>query len=79
MQERKRKKAKHAVFWKYSIYPKANKPLRNSIRNFRPTRIAMLQADTRQELDAILDHIETDILPYTETHNQEDDDEARTD
>jgi tRNA-dihydrouridine synthase len=38
-------------------------PLFKGIRDFRPTRIAMLQADTRAELDAILDHIEKDILP----------------
>ena len=53
-------------------------PLFKGIRDFRPTRIAMLQANTRQELDAILDHIENDILPYTETQNQNED-EARTD
>ena len=51
-------------------------PLFKGIRDFRPTRIAMLQANTRQDLDAILDHIENDILPYTENQN---DDEARTD
>ena len=38
-------------------------PLFKGIRNFRPTRIAMLQADTRSELEAILDHIEKEILP----------------
>ena len=38
-------------------------PLFKGIRNFRPTRIAMLQANTRTELDQILDHIEKDILP----------------
>ena len=38
-------------------------PLFKGIRNFRPTRIAMLRADTRSELDAILDHIEKEILP----------------
>lgn len=32
------------------------------IPNFRETRIAMLRADTWPELDAILNHIETDIL-----------------
>ncbi len=48
-------------------------PLFKGIRNFRPLRIAMLQADTRQELDAILDHIENDILPNAERQNQEDD------
>ena len=41
-------------------------PLFKGIRNFRPTRIAMLQADTRAELEAILDHIENDILPNVE-------------
>ena len=38
-------------------------PLFKGIRNFRPLRIAMLQANTRAELDSILDHIEKDILP----------------
>ena len=38
-------------------------PLFKGIRNFRPTRIDMLRADTRAQLDAILDHIERDILP----------------
>jgi len=45
-------------------------PLFKGIRNFRPTRIAMLRADTRSELEAILDHIENDILPYLETQNE---------
>ena len=48
-------------------------PLFKGIRNFRPTRIAMLQANTRQELEAILDHIENDILPNAEHQTQEDD------
>jgi nifR3 family TIM-barrel protein len=48
-------------------------PLFKGIRNFRPTRIAMLQANTRQELEAILDHIENDILPNSEHLTQEDD------
>ncbi len=52
-------------------------PLFKGIRNFRPLRIAMLQANTRQELDAILDHIENDILPNIETQNQDNDDETR--
>ena len=39
-------------------------PLFKGIYGFRPTRIAMLQARTREELDAILTHIEQDILPY---------------
>ena len=51
-------------------------PLFKGIRNFRPTRIAMLQANTRQELDTILDHIENDILPNIDNQNQ-DDDETR--
>ncbi|MBQ3732139.1 MAG: tRNA-dihydrouridine synthase, partial [Muribaculaceae bacterium] len=46
-------------------------PLFKGIRNFRPTRIAMLQADTRAELESILDHIEKDILPVTDTENDE--------
>jgi tRNA-dihydrouridine synthase len=33
------------------------------IRDFRPMRIAMLQASTRADLEKILDKIETDILP----------------
>lgn len=48
-------------------------PLFKGIRNFRPTRIAMLQANTRAELEAILDHIENDILPNAEHQTQEDD------
>ena len=47
-------------------------PLFKGIRNFRPTRIAMLQANTRAELDAILDHIEHDILPNITTQTEED-------
>ena len=46
-------------------------PLFKGIRNFRPTRIAMLQADTRAELDAILDHIEKDILPTIDNQSIE--------
>ena len=46
-------------------------PLFKGIRNFRPTRIAMLRADTRDELEAILDHIEKDILPNLSTQNDE--------
>ena len=38
-------------------------PLLKGIYNFRDTRIAMLQANTRDELVAILDRIESDILP----------------
>ncbi|MCF0182257.1 MAG: tRNA dihydrouridine synthase DusB [Muribaculaceae bacterium] len=39
-------------------------PLFKGIRDFRPTRIAMLQAATRSELLNILNHVERDILPY---------------
>jgi len=46
-------------------------PLFKGIRNFRPLRIAMLQADTRAELEAILDHIEKDILPNIDNQNNE--------
>jgi tRNA-dihydrouridine synthase len=53
-------------------------PLFKGIRNFRPTRIAMLQANTRQELEAILDHIENDILPNSEHLTQEDDEKKDT-
>ena len=38
-------------------------PLFKGIRNFRETRIAMLRANTKDELTSILDHIENDILP----------------
>ena len=38
-------------------------PLFKGIYDFRSTRIAMLRADTRAELEAILDHVEQDILP----------------
>ena len=38
-------------------------PVLKGIYDFRQTRIAMLRADTRTELEAILDHIERDILP----------------
>jgi len=41
-------------------------PLFKGIRNFRPTRIAMLQADTREQLEQLLDHIENDILTKPE-------------
>ena len=46
-------------------------PLFKGIRNFRPTRIAMLRADTRDELEAILDQIENEILPQLEIQNDE--------
>lgn len=39
-------------------------PLFKGIYDFRSTRIAMLQANTRDELVAILDHVEKDILPH---------------
>ena len=38
-------------------------PLLKGIKNFRDTRIAMLRANTKTELTAILDHIENDIFP----------------
>ena len=41
-------------------------PVLKGIRDFRPVRIAMLRADTRDSLLAILDHIERDILPNAE-------------
>ncbi len=41
----------------------AASPLFKGIPNFRDTRIAMLQAPTLQQLEAILTHIEQDILP----------------
>lgn len=40
----------------------AASPLFKAIPNFRPTRISMLRANTRQELLEILNHIETNIL-----------------
>lgn len=40
-------------------------PLFKGIPHFRDTRIAMLRADTLEELEAILQHIETDIIPNT--------------
>ena len=46
-------------------------PLFKGIRNFRPMRIAMLRADTRAELEAILDKIENDILPNLETQTDD--------
>ena len=54
-------------------------PLFKGIRNFRPTRIAMLQADTREQLDAILDHIENDILPNIDNQSEGIDDETTID
>lgn len=43
----------------------AASPLFKGIPDFRQTRIAMLRADTFDELERILIHIETDILPNT--------------
>lgn len=45
----------------------AASPLFKGIPSFRPTRIAMLRASTLDELNAILNHIETEILPNMET------------
>ncbi len=45
----------------------AASPLFKSIPGFRPTRIAMLQAKTLDELEEILNHIENDILPQVST------------
>ncbi len=39
-------------------------PLFKGIYNFRDTRIAMLQANTRAELEAILDRVEHEVLPH---------------
>lgn len=44
----------------------AASPLFKSIPNFRPTRIAMLKADTLDDLEEILRHIEEDIIPNIE-------------
>lgn len=41
----------------------AASPLFKGIPSFRPTRIEMLRAGTLESLEAILDHIENDILP----------------
>ena len=38
-------------------------PLFKGIPNFRETRIAMLRADTLDELMNIINHVERDILP----------------
>nr|WP_303330675.1 tRNA dihydrouridine synthase DusB [uncultured Duncaniella sp.] len=43
----------------------AASPLFKGIPHFRDTRIAMLRADNYDELDAILSHIQHDILPET--------------
>lgn len=47
----------------------AASPLFKSIPDFRPTRIAMLKASTLDELEAILDNIEHNILPRVSQHN----------
>lgn len=41
----------------------AASPLFKGIPSFRPTRVAMLRANTLDELDAILSHIENHIIP----------------
>ncbi|MCM1348795.1 MAG: tRNA dihydrouridine synthase DusB [Firmicutes bacterium] len=41
----------------------AASPLFKGIPHFRDTRIAMLRADTLEELESILSHIEKDIIP----------------
>jgi len=43
--------------------PLAASPLFKCIPDFRPTRIAMLKASTLDELEAVLSHIENDIIP----------------
>ena len=45
-------------------------PLFKGIPNFRDTRIAMLQANTVDELTAILDKIECDILLLTKINRK---------
>ena len=46
----------------------AASPLFKGIPNFRPTRIEMLRADTIDELETILSHIERDIIPSVTNH-----------
>ena len=41
----------------------AASPLFKSIPNFRPTRIQLLRAATVEELDAVLNTIENEIIP----------------
>lgn len=51
----------------------AASPLFKNIPGFRPTRIAMLKATTLDELDAILEHIENNIIPgipYSSNSNE---------
>lgn len=46
----------------------AASPLFKGIPNFRPTRIEMLRANTIDELETILSHIERDIIPSVTNH-----------
>lgn len=48
----------------------AASPLFKGIPNFRETRIAMLRAETASELEAILQRVETEILPVMENENK---------
>lgn len=48
----------------------AASPLFKGIPNFRETRIAMLRAETASELEAILQRVETEILPAIENENK---------
>ncbi|MDE6575172.1 MAG: tRNA dihydrouridine synthase DusB [Muribaculaceae bacterium] len=48
----------------------AASPLFKSIPNFRPVRIAMLKADTLDELENILCTIENDIIPSIDNSNK---------
>lgn len=50
----------------------AASPLFKGIPNFRQTRIEMLRADTLDQLESILSHIETEIIPSVNTTNQYD-------
>ncbi|MDE6489136.1 MAG: tRNA dihydrouridine synthase DusB [Paramuribaculum sp.] len=45
----------------------AASPLFKGIPHFRETRIEMLRADTPEKLDAVLTHIENDIIPNTKS------------
>lgn len=46
----------------------AASPLFKGIPNFRPTRIEMLRADSIDELETILSHIQRDIIPSVTNH-----------
>lgn len=48
----------------------AASPLFKGIPNFRETRIAMLRAETASELEAILQRVETEILPAIENEHK---------